>query len=41
MMYGVGKKKALSIIKKSPLLHLGEQTANGMTLTMSATVAAC
>ena len=28
MMYGVGKKKALSIIKKSPLLHLGDQTAN-------------
>ena len=27
MMYGVGKKKALSIIKKSPLLHLGDQTA--------------
>ena len=23
-MYGVGKKKALSIIKKSPLLHLGD-----------------
>ena len=28
MMYGVGKKKALSIIKKSPLLHLGDQMAN-------------
>ena len=28
MMYGVGKKKALSIITKSPLLHLGDQTAN-------------
>ena len=28
MMYGVGKKKALSIIRKSPLLHLGEETAN-------------
>ena len=27
MMYGVGKKKALSIIRKSPLLHLGEETA--------------
>ena len=28
MMYGARKKKALSIIKKSPLLHLGDQTAN-------------
>ena len=28
MMYGVGKKKALSIIRKSSLLHLGEETAN-------------
>ena len=28
MMYGVGKKNALSIIKKSPLLHLGDQTVN-------------
>ena len=28
IMYGVGKKKALSIIKKSPLLHLGDQTVN-------------
>ena len=28
MMYGVGKKKALSIIRKSPLLHLGEETTN-------------
>ena len=28
MMYGVGKKKALRIIKKSPLLHLGDQTAD-------------
>ena len=27
MIFGVGKKKALSIIKKSPLLHLGDQTA--------------
>ena len=24
IMYGEGKKKALSIIKKSPLLHLGD-----------------
>ena len=28
MMYGVGKKKVLSIMKKSPFSHLGEQTAN-------------
>ena len=26
--YGVSKKEAISIIKKSPLLHLGDQTAN-------------
>ena len=28
MMYGVGKKKALSIIRKSTLLYLGDKTAD-------------
>ena len=28
VMYGVGKEKSLSIIKKSPLQHLDDQTAN-------------
>ena len=28
MMYDAGKKKAQSSIKKSPLLHLGDETAD-------------